>query len=69
MSKLGGNMYNFNTAGIVSRSQLTYDKYCLVKLKKYKIINNVHIFQFSVYTLSRVSRQGNKHRRSDHRKN
>ena len=69
MSKLGDNMYDFNTAGNVSRSQLTYDKYCLVKLKKYKIINNFHIFQFSVYTLSRVTQQGNKHRRSDHRKN
>ena len=42
-------MHDINTAGNVSRSEFTYDKYSLVKPKKYKIITNFHIFWLSVY--------------------
>ena len=36
-------MHDINTAGNVSRSEFTYDKYSLVKPKKYKIITNFHV--------------------------
>lgn len=62
-------MHDINTAGNVSRSEFTYDKYSLVKPKKYKIITNFHVLVLCIYTLYLVFQHRNKYGRSEQRKN